>query len=79
MLKNAPNRENAIKFVKFLTSNYAQNYYTNNSFEYPVNFEIKPSSTIADWGDFKIDNLDLNQLGIKRKQAVEIFEKSNWK
>ena len=62
LLRNAPNRENAIKFVKFLTSNYAQNYYTNNSFEYPVNFEIKPSSTIADWGDFKIDNLDLKFL-----------------
>lgn len=79
LLKNAPNTENAIKFMKFLTSDYAQDYYTNNSFEYPVNSEIKPSETIADWGHFKIDNLDLNQLGIKRKQAVEIFEKSNWK
>ena len=65
--------------MKFLTSDYAQNYYTNNSFEYPVNSDVKPSKTIADWGNFKIDKLDLNQLGIKRKQAVEIFEKSNWK
>ena len=79
LLKNAPNRENAIKFMKFLTSDYAQNYYTNNSFEYPVNSEVKPSKTIANWGNFKIDTLDLNQLGIKRKQAVEILEKSNWK
>lgn len=79
LLKNAPNKENAIKFMKFLTSDYAQKYYTNNSFEYPVNSEIKPSKTIADWGNFKIDTLDLNQLGIKRKLAVEIFEKSNWK
>ena len=79
LLKNAPNKENAIKFMKFLTSDYAQKYYTNNSFEYPVNSKIKPSKTIADWGSFKIDTLDLNQLGIKRKLAVEIFEKSNWK
>lgn len=79
LLKNAPNRENAFKFMKFLTSDYAQNYYTNNSFEYPVKSEIKPSKILAGWGSFKIDTLDLNQLGIKRKQAVEIFEKSNWK
>ena len=44
-----------------------------------MNSKVKPSKIIADWGDFKIDNIDLNQLGIKRKQAVEIFEKSNWK
>ena len=78
LLKNSPNKDNAIKFMKFLTSEYAQTYYTNNSFEYPVIKNIKPSNTIAKWGDFKIDNLNLNELGIKRKQAVEIFEKSKW-
>ena len=78
LLKNSPNKDNAIKFMKFLTSEYAQTYYTNNSFEYPVIKNIKPSNTIAKWGDFKIDSLNLNELGIKRKQAVEIFEKSKW-
>ena len=78
LLKNSPNKDNAIKFIKFLTSEYAQTYYTNNSFEYPVIKNIKPSNTIAKWGDFKIDSLNLNELGIKRKQAVEIFKKSKW-
>lgn len=78
ILKNSPNKDNAIKFIKFLTSEYAQQYYTNNSFEYPVNKNVKPSSIIAKWGDFKIDTLNLNELGIKRKQAVGIFEKSKW-
>lgn len=78
LLKNSPNKDNAIKFMRFLTSEYAQTYYTNNSFEYPVIKNIKPSNTIAKWGDFKIDSLNLNELGIKRKQAVEIFEKSKW-
>jgi len=78
LLKNAPNRNNAIKFMKFITSDYAQEYYTNNSYEYPVNKKVKPSEIIAEWGDFKIDNLDLNELGIQRKKAVEIFENSKW-
>tara|TARA_Y100000766_G_scaffold260728_1_gene250731 strand:- start:7467 stop:8492 length:1026 start_codon:yes stop_codon:yes gene_type:complete len=78
LLRNAPNRANAFKFMKFITSEYAQEYYTNNSFEYPVNKKVKPSETIKKWGEFKIDTLDLNELGIKRKQAVEIFEDSKW-
>ena len=78
LLKNSPNKDNALKFMKFITSEYAQEYYTNNSFEYPVNKHVKPSALIAKWGDFKIDHLDLNELGIKRKKAVEIFEKSRW-
>ena len=78
LLKNSPNKNNAIKFMKFITSEYAQEYYTNTSFEYPVNSNVQPSSIIAEWGNFKIDHLDLNELGIKRKKAVEIFEKSKW-
>ena len=78
LLKNSPNTDNAMKFMKFITSEYAQEYYTNNGFEYPVNINVKPSNIIAKWGDFKIDHLDLNELGIKRNQAVEIFEKSKW-
>ena len=79
LLKTAPNVENAKKLMKYLTSEYAQEYYTNNSYEYPVNTKVQPSSILANWGEFKIDNLDLNNLGYFRKNAVEIFEKSNWK
>jgi len=79
LLKTAPNAENAKKLMKYLTSEYAQDYYTNNSYEYPVNTKVEPSRILANWGSFKIDNLDLNSLGYHRKNAVEIFEKSNWK
>ena len=79
LLKTAPNAENAKKLMKYLTSEYAQDYYTNNSYEYPANTKVEPSRILANWGSFKIDNLDLNNLGYHRKNAVEIFEKSNWK
>ena len=79
LLKTAPNVNNAKKLMKYLTSEYAQEYYTNNSYEYPVNTKVKPSNIIAEWGEFRIDNLDLNKLGSFRKKAVEIFEKSDWK
>ena len=79
VLKYSPNYNNAIKLLGFLTSEYAQEYYSNNSYEYPVNNLVKLSGTIAEWGEFKIDTLDLNLLGSLRQEAVKIFEKSNWK
>lgn len=79
LLKNSPNFQNAKMLMKFLTSEYAQNYYASNSYEYPVNNLAQLSGTISEWGDFRMDTLDLNLLGSFRKNAVEIFEKSNWK
>ena len=66
-------------FSEFKEDELVKDYYTNNSYEYPVNTKVEPSSILANWGSFKIDNLDLNSLGYHRKNAVEIFEKSNWK
>ena len=79
LLKNSPNSKNAKLLMKFLVSDYAQSYYTDNSYEYPVSLNVSPSKLISSWGEFRIDSLDLNMLGIHRKSAVEIFENSDWK
>jgi len=78
LLKNSPNKENAKLFMKFLTSEFSQSYYANNSFEYPANNNVPSSSVVSDWGDFRIDSLDLNKLGLYRTKAINVFEKSNW-
>jgi iron(III) transport system substrate-binding protein len=79
LAKNSPNKENALKLIEFLTDEPAQSRYVNTSFEYPVNPNVKPSDIVSNWGWFKRDKLDLNQLGVFRKKAIEIFDKSAWK
>ena len=79
LAKNSPNKENALKLIEFLTEESAQNRYVNTSFEYSVNPNVKPSDIVSNWGNFKRDELDLNQLGVFRKRAIEIFDKSGWK
>ena len=79
LAKNAPNKENAIKLMEFLTSESAQKTYTNTSYEYPANPNVEPNEIIKKWGSFKKDILDLNQLGVFRNRAIEIFDKSGWK
>ena len=79
LIKNAPNKENAIKLMEFLTSESAQKTYTNTSYEYPANPNVEPNEIVKKWGSFKKDKLDLNQLGVFRNKAIEIFDKSGWK
>ncbi len=79
LAKNAPNKSNAIKLIKYLTSDEAQNTYVNNTFEYSVKPNIEPNQIVKDWGTFKQDPLDLNMLGIKRSEAIRIFDAAGWK
>ena len=79
LTKNAPNKDNAIKLMEFLTSESAQKTYVNTSYEYPANPSVEPNEIVKKWGSFKKDKLDLNQLGVYRSKAVEIFDKSGWK
>ena len=79
LTKNAPNRDNAIKLISFLTSESAQQTYVDNTYEYSVNSNIEPNEIVKNWGDFKKDKLDLNMLGVKRNEAIRIFDKTGWK
>ena len=79
LTKNSKNKENAIKLIKYLQSDEAQKTYVNNTYEYSVNPSIGPNDIVEEWGEFKMDNLDLNILGSERDKAIRIFDKSGWK
>ena len=79
LVKNSPNKENAIKLINYLTSDEAQKTYVKNSFEYSVNPNIEPDYIVKKWGKFKRDTLDLNLLGKYRQEAIRIFDKTGWK
>jgi iron(III) transport system substrate-binding protein len=76
--KNAPNKANAIKFIEFLTSEVIQKFYALNSFEYPVHQNVAPDSTVAAWGDFKIDDLEYAQNPQLLEEAIKIFDEAGW-
>jgi iron(III) transport system substrate-binding protein len=79
LTKNAPNRDNAIQLIKYLTSTQAQETYVKNSFEYSVSPDVKPDEIVQAWGGFKKDPVDLNSLGTNRNEAIRIFDKTGWK
>ena len=79
LAKNSPNKSNALKLIRYLTTDAAQETYVNNTYEYSVKPNIMPNKIVSDWGSFKKDTLDLNMLGIKRNDAIRIFDAAGWK
>jgi iron(III) transport system substrate-binding protein len=79
LTKYAPNKDNAIRFIEFLSSEEAQMKLADSNFEYPVKPGVKWNATLMEWGDFKKDTLSFDQLGIYNKNAVEIYDRVKWK
>ncbi len=77
--KYAPNKENAVKFIEFLSSETAQALLASSNYEFPVNPNAETSELLASWGSFKEDQLAIQQLGEYNKQAVLTFDEVGWK
>lgn len=77
--KYSKHKENAIKFIEFLTSEKAQGLFSESNYEYPVNPRVKPSKLLQSWGEFKEDELSLSKLGEYNTEAVKLFNRVGWK
>lgn len=75
LAKNAPNKDNAIKLMEFLSSGKAQEIYADQVFEYPVLPGAKVSDVVASFGPIKPDTLPLVDIAANRKLASELVDK----
>lgn len=78
LTKAAPNKNNAIKLMEFLSENIAQRMYAEQNFEYPVNASVLPSGLVSSWGTFKADKLSLDEISGYRKAAVKLVDRVNF-
>jgi len=75
LTKSAPNKENAIKLMEFLSEDLAQQMYAEQNFEYPVNPEVSMSGLLKSWGEFKTDSLPLAAIAEHRKEAIKLVDR----
>ena len=73
--KYAPHKASAQKLMAFLSSDTAQSLYAELNMEYPVKADIKPSQLVQSWGDFKGDDVSLEEVAAKRKDALRLIDK----
>lgn len=77
--KYSKNKENAVKFIEYMTEEKAQKAFTDINSEYPANPNVEPSELLKSWGEFTTQDINLTNVGKYNKQAVEIFNKVGWK
>ena len=74
LTKSAPNKDNAIKLMEFLSSPSAQRIYAEANTEYPANPEVKPTGLVAEWGEINPDGLSLQEIANNRNAAVKLVD-----
>ena len=75
--KYAPNRENAIQFLEYLTSDFAQRLFAEGNNEYPISGPT--TGPVAALGEFKRDDLNVSVLGENQTEAVKVYDRAGWK
>ncbi len=76
---NAPHKDNAIKFLEYLASDQAQQYFSAGNDEYPTVEGVAVSESVAELGDFKADDVDLSAVAKNLPEAQKTFNEVGWK
>ncbi len=80
VLKHAPNREAAVRFMEYLASDEAQAYFADGNNEWPVVVgSAKANPTLAALGSFKADVLPIGDLAKNAVLAQKMFDRALWK
>ena len=75
LVKNAPNKANAMKLIEWLIGPTAQQMYAELNYEYPIRTGIALNPTIASYGTIKPDPLPMSQIAAKKKAASTLVDK----
>ncbi|MDG4646846.1 extracellular solute-binding protein [Roseibacterium sp. SDUM158017] len=75
---NAPNRDNAVRFLEYLASDQAQQYFSAGNDEYPAVPGVGLAPSVAALGIFRPDTIDLSDIASKVDAAVEVLNTAGW-
>ncbi|MDP3824539.1 MAG: extracellular solute-binding protein [Burkholderiales bacterium] len=83
MAKNAKNPANAVKFLEYLASAEAQNYFANGNNEWPTAKGVKvnnPALTaMTGGGDFKTETIPLAAVGANQVKVQQMLDRVGFK
>jgi iron(III) transport system substrate-binding protein len=81
--KNAKNTAAAVKFLEYLASTEAQNYFANGNNEWPTAKGVKISNaalqSISGGGDFKTETIPLAKVGANTVKVQQMLDRVGFK
>ncbi len=75
LAKHAPNKDNALKLIEFLSGEQAQQLYAESNREYPLKAGVPLNAHLANWGEFKADETPLSEIAKYHTDSVQLVDK----
>lgn len=80
VLRHAPNKESAVKFLEYLASDEAQRHFAEGNNEWPVVPGVKITNPALDsFGKFKTDLINVGAIGRNQPAAQRIADRAGFK
>jgi len=80
VLKNAPHREAAVKFLEYLASDDAQRYFADGNNEWPAVAKVEvDNAVLKNLGEFKRDQINVAVLGKNQPSSQKLYDRVAWK
>ncbi|MFA7605274.1 MAG: Fe(3+) ABC transporter substrate-binding protein [Rhodocyclaceae bacterium] len=80
MLKHAPNKEAAVKFLEYLSSDDAQRYFADGNNEWPTAKNVTVNNpALEKLGPFKADELPVGELADTVAEAQRIYDRAGYR
>jgi iron(III) transport system substrate-binding protein len=77
--KFSKNPQAATKLLEYLSSEKAQNLFADVNMEFPANPAVKSDATVASWGDFKQNSLNLAKAGELQTAAIKLMDRAGYR
>ena len=80
VLKSAPNRDSAIKFLEYLAGDDAQRYFAGGNNEFTAVASVSVDNReLASLGTFNSDALNVSALGKNQAAAQRAYDRAGWR
>jgi len=77
--KHAKHEQAALKLLEWLSSEKAQNLFSDTDMEYPANPKVAPDKRVAAWGSFKQNLINVSRAGELQDEAVKLMDRAGYK
>jgi len=76
---HAQNRDNAVRFIEWLSGARGQELFSGSNHEYPVNPAAPVHRIVAGFGEFRGDRIDLRELGRRQAEAIKLLDRAGYR
>ena len=76
--RHARHRDEAVKFLEWLSTDEAQSMFADANMEYTVNPATEPHEFVKSWGDFKGNVINVSKAGALQADAIRLMDRAGY-